>query len=128
MEVEHVAGVGLTSGGALEQQRQGPVGHGVLAQVIVDDEHVPSLFHKILSHSCAGVGGNILQRSGIAGGGRDNDGVFHGPVLLQGVPHMGHRGGLLADGHVDADHILVLLVEDGVHRDGGLAGLAVADE
>ena len=36
--------------------------------------------------------------------------------------------GLLADGHVDADDVLPLLVQDGIHRDGGLAGLAVADD
>jgi hypothetical protein len=35
---------------------------------------------------------------------------------------------LLADGHVDAVHPLALLVDDRVERDGGLAGLAVADD
>ena len=40
----------------------------------------------------------------------------------------GHRGGLLADGHVDADDVLALLVDDGVEGDGGLAGAAVADD
>ena len=37
-------------------------------------------------------------------------------------------GGLLADGHIDADHVLALLVQDGVHSQGGLAGLTVADD
>ena len=35
---------------------------------------------------------------------------------------------LLADGDVDAEDVLALLVDDGVERDGGLAGLAVADD
>ena len=34
---------------------------------------------------------------------------------------------LLADGHVDANHVFALLVDDRIERDGGLAGLAVAD-
>lgn len=33
-----------------------------------------------------------------------------------------------ADGHIDADDVLSLLVQDGVHRDGGLAGLAVPND
>jgi hypothetical protein len=35
---------------------------------------------------------------------------------------------LLAHGHVDADDVLALLVDDRVDRNGGLAGLAVADD
>ena len=34
----------------------------------------------------------------------------------------------LADGAVDADQVVLRRVDDGVERDGGLAGLAVADE
>ena len=37
-------------------------------------------------------------------------------------------GGPLADRAIDADHVLVALVQDGVDRDGGLAGLAVAQD
>ena len=35
---------------------------------------------------------------------------------------------LLPDGHVDADEVFALLVDDRVQRHGGLAGLAVADD
>ncbi len=35
---------------------------------------------------------------------------------------------LLADGHVDADHVLAALVDDGIDGNGRLAGLAVADD
>ena len=35
---------------------------------------------------------------------------------------------LLADGDVEAENALALLVDDRVDRDGGLAGLAVADD
>ena len=128
MEVEHVAGVGLPSGRALEQQGQGTVGHRVLAQIVIDDEHVLPLAHEILAHGRAGVGGDVLEWGGLAGGGGHDDGVVHGPVLLQCVLNAGHGGRLLADGHVDADDVLPLLVQDGVHRDGGLAGLAVPND
>ena len=36
MEIEHVAGIGFTAGGAAQQQGQGPVGHRVLGQIIID--------------------------------------------------------------------------------------------
>ena len=49
-------------------------------------------------------------------------------MLPQQLGDLRHGAGLLADGHVDADHILPLLVQDGVDGDSGLAGLAVADD
>ena len=49
-------------------------------------------------------------------------------MLLQPRDQAGHRGGLLADGHVDADDVLALLVDDGVQGDGRLAGAPVADD
>jgi len=54
--------------------------------------------------------------------------VLHGAEALQGGPHLGDRRRPLPDGHVDADQVLALLVDDGVQRDGGLPGLAVADD
>ena len=50
------------------------------------------------------------------------------PCSSRASDHLGHGGRLLADGHVDADDVLALLVDDGVDGDGGLAGLAVADD
>src|SRR5574337_1269679 len=43
-------------------------------------------------------------------------------------PGARHRVAALADGAVDAQHAAVSLVQDGVDRDRGLAGLAVADD
>ena len=128
MEIEHVSGVCLTSGGTLEQQGEGTVCHRVLGEIIIDNQHIFSLAHEVLAHGRAGIGGDILHRCGLAGGGGDDDGVVHGAMLFQRVLNPGHSGCLLADGHIDADHILSLLVEDRVHRNGGLAGLAVADD
>ena len=59
---------------------------------------------------------------------RHHDGVIHGAVVFERLHHLRDRRALLADGDIDADHVAALLVDDGVESDGGLAGLAVADD
>ncbi len=49
-------------------------------------------------------------------------------MLFQGAGELGHSGLLLADGDIDANHVLSFLVQDGVQGDGGLSGLAVPDD
>ena len=128
VEVEHVAGVGLASRRPAQQQRELPVGDRLLGEVVVDDEGVHPVVAEVLAHGAAGVGGEELERRRVRGVGGHDDGVVHRPVLLQLLDHLGHGGLLLADGHVDAEDVGVLLVDDGVDGDGGLAGLAVADD
>jgi hypothetical protein len=65
--------------------------------------------------------------------GVDDDGVVHRAVLLERLDDARDGRFLLADGDVDAHHRVLgapvlLLVDDRVERDGGLAGLAVADD
>ena len=48
--------------------------------------------------------------------------------ILELLHHGGHGRALLADGDVDADDPGALLIDDGVDRDGGLAGASVADD
>ena len=57
-----------------------------------------------------------------------DDGVLERAEVLEDLDGLGDRGVLLADRDVDALHALALLVQDRVDRDGGLAGLAVADD
>ena len=140
MQVEHVARVGLASRRAAQGQRHLAVGHGLLGQVIVDDEHgaalvlgarglaVLAVVDEVLAHGGAGHRRDVLQRGGVGGGGGHDDGVLHGAMALERLHHAGHRGGLLADGDVDADHVLIFLVDDGVDGDSRLASLAVADD
>ena len=61
-------------------------------------------------------------------GGGDDDGVFHGAVLFELAHHVGDGGSFLADGHINAEEVLALLVDDVINSDGGLAGLAVAND
>jgi hypothetical protein len=90
----------------------------------------------VLGDRRAGVGGEPLE-TGRVGRGRGHDGrVLQRPGLVEGLAHTGDRGALLADRHVDAAHLLLLvaafpvllLVDDRVDAHRGLAGLAVADE
>ena len=59
---------------------------------------------------------------------RHHDGVPHRAVLLELAHHARDRGRLLADGDVDAVEAAVAIVDDGVDRHRGLAGLPVADD
>ena len=85
-------------------------------------------FHNLLAHRAAGVRGKVLEGGRILGAGADDDGVGHGAVLLEDRHGLGDGRELLADGDVDADEALALLVDDRVDGDGRLAGLAVADD
>src|SRR5207253_2899146 len=64
------------------------------------------------------------------------DGVVQRAALLERLDDLGHGRALLADGDVNAVElggliargVDLLLVQNGVDGDGGLAGLAVADD
>ena len=100
----------------------------MLTQVIIDNEHVLALIHEILAHGAAGIGGDVLHGRLLRSRGGDHNGVLHGPAQLKIMDNLGHRRALLTNGHIDTDHILPLLVQDGVGCNGGFSGLAVADD
>ena len=50
------------------------------------------------------------------------------PNFFERLHNLRNRRTLLANRAVDADEVVLRRVDDGVERDGGLAGLAVADE
>ena len=141
VKIEHVARIGFATGGALEEQGNLTVGYSLFRKVIEDDEGVLALVHEPFADRATGVGGEVLIDGGIGGRGADDDGVFHGPGVFEGLDDAGDVGLLLADGDVDAverlvagelalfgGFILLGLGNDSVHRDGGLAGGAVADD
>ena len=140
MQVEHVARVGLASRRTTQGQRHLAVGHSLLGQVIVDDEHgttailsggglaVLAVVHEELADSGTGHRRDVLHRGGIGSGRRNDDGVVERTVLSEGLADVGNRGGLLADGDINADHALAALVENSVDGDGGLTGLTVTDD
>ena len=128
VDVEDVAGVGLAPRRAAQQERELAVGPGVAGQIIVDHQHVAALLHEVLAHGGGGVGGDELEPRRVLAGGADQDAVLEGAVALEALHRPGYRGAPLADGAVDAEHVLVALVDDRVQGHRGLAGLAVADD
>jgi hypothetical protein len=62
------------------------------------------------THGGGSEGSNVLQGSGLGGGGGNDDGVLHGVVLLKGLDELGDGGPLLTDGDVDAVELLLLVV------------------
>src|SRR5690606_31188110 len=101
---------------------------GLLGEVVVHDEGVLAVLHPVLAHRAPAVGRQVLERRRVGGRCGDDDGAVHRPVLAQRLDGLGDGRALLADRHVDALHALTLLVQDRVDGDGGLAGLAVADD
>lgn len=125
--------ISLTSS---QKQRHLSVGNGLLRQVIENDQGVLAVVTEVFTHGGTRERSQVLQRSGVRGGGGDDDRVLHGVVLFQGLDQLGDGGSLLTDGDVDTVQLLglvgtvveSLLVQDGVEGDGGLTGLSVTDD
>ena len=128
MQVEDVARVGLAARWATQQQRHLPVGVGVLGQVVVDAQGGVAAVEEELAHRAPGVGGQELDWGRLVGGRGHDDRVVERSVVVQGLGELDDRRHPLADRHVDADQVFVLVVDDRVEGDRGLAGLAIADD
>ena len=107
VQVEDVAGVGLAARRTAQQQRDGAVGLGLLGQVVEHDQDVLALVHPVLADGRAGVGGDVLEAGRLRGGGGDDGRVLHRAGLLEGGADGRDRRALLADGDVDAAHLLL---------------------
>lgn len=98
-------------------------------------KHVRCILEKDNTCTYTGEGSQELQRSGLRGGGGNDDGVLHGVVLLEGLDKLGDGGSLLTNGDIDTVELLglvvgvvpPLLVEDGIQSDGSLSGLTVTN-
>ena len=97
-------------------------------KIVVDTKRVALVVEKVLAHRTAGIGREILKRSGVGSRSVHDDRVLHRAVLFEGLHDLGYRGKLLANGDIDADDVRAFLIDDGVHRDGGLTRLTVADD
>src|SRR5208282_3439137 len=136
VEVEYVAGIGFAARRAAQQKRHLAVGDRLLGEVIVNDDRVHAVVAEELANRAPGKRGEELHWRRVRRGGCDDDGIFERAVLLQHLDELRNRRTLLSDGDVDALKLLVFvitlvqrfLIEDGVERDCGLAGLAVADD
>src|SRR5258705_972254 len=136
MQIEHVAGIGFATRRAAQQERHLTIGDCLLRQIVIDDDRVHAVVAEIFAHGAAGERCDVLHRRRIGCGRRNDDRIFERALLFQHLDELGNRGALLADRDVNAIQLDLLvaggverlLVEDGVERDRGLAGLAVADD
>merc|ERR1719341_1587092 len=136
VEVEHISGVGLTTGGTPQQKGHLSVGHGLLGQVVEDDDSVHAVVSEVLSHGHSGVGSEVLQGSGVRGSGRHHNRVLHSISVSKPLDNLGDSGSLLTNSHIDAEQLLLgisgfiepLLVDDGIDGDSGFASLSVSND
>ena len=98
-----------------------------MGEVVVDDQHISARFHERLRDAGRGVRSDVSETRRVVALGHDDDGVIHRALFPQGGHGLRDGGRALTDGAINAQHILVALVEDGVDRNGGLARLAVAE-
>ena len=136
VQIEHVARIGFAARRAAQQQRHLAIGDGLLGEIVIDDQRVHAIVAEPFAHGAAGERRQELQRRGLGRGGGDDDGVFQRAGIGERLDDLRHGRTLLADGDIDAIELGLLvgagvdglLVDDGVDGDGGLAGLAVADD
>ena len=133
MQVEDIPRIGLTSRRTAEYQRDLAVGHGLLREVIVHHQGMPSGIPEILADSGSGKRGEILYRSGIRSSGGHHYRIVHGSVSVQRLHEIGYRRGLLTHSHIDTVHrisglVIGPLVDNRIDCYRGLAGLTVSDD
>ena len=128
VNVEDVAGKGFAAGRAAQQQGELPIGTRVVREIVVNDEHVAARFHEVLRDAGRGVRCDVGQSRRVVAFGHDDDGVIHRALFAQLGDDLGDGGRALADGAIDAQHILIALIQNGVDGDGGLAGLPIAED
>src|ERR1035437_4847756 len=125
VDVEDVAGKGFASGWPAEQEGKLPIGAGMLREIVIDDQHIPTRFHEVLGNARRGVRSDVGEPWRLVALGHDHHGVIHHALLPQDSHGLRHGGSSLANGTIHAHHILAPLVEDGVERNRGFACLSV---
>ncbi len=97
-------------------------------EIIVDTQDVLAAVAEEFSHRATGIRGNVLHRRWTRSGRIDDDRVGIRAVVFESFLNLGHGGFLLTDGDIYANQVFALRVDDCVDSNGGLAGLAVADD
>ncbi len=134
MKIENVARIRLAARRAAEEQRQRAVGLGVLGEVVVHRQGVHPVVPEVFADRGARERREVLHRVRVRGRGHDDHGVVEGAILAERIDDAGHVRHLLAHRDIDAVDrtaarlVSPALVDDRIDADGGLSGLAVADD
>ncbi len=101
----------------------------MFGKVIINHQDIPVLLiHEIFAHSATGIRGYVQQWSRFTGIGYYHRSILHGTRFLQLLNNTRHCGSLLPYGHVDAEHIFFLLVDNCVHGNSRFSSLTVTDD
>src|SRR5271166_4547954 len=100
----------------------------MLGQIVDDDQRVLAPVPEIFGDREASEWRDPLQPGGGRCRGDDKDAALGGAVLLHRFADPPHRGRPLADRHIDADYVRVLLIDDRIDTDCRFAGGPVADD
>ena len=99
----------------------------MMGKIVVDDQDIAPLFHEVFCNAGCRIRRDIDEAGRIIVFYDNHNGIIHCSLLIEISHYFGYSGCALANRTVDAHHILSVLVEDGVDRDGGLARLAIAE-
>src|SRR5258708_743297 len=87
-----------------------------------------TIVHKVFTHGTSSKRRDIRKGSWIRSTRQHDDGVLERIVLLEFTDDTSNFGFLLTDRDINTNYVLAFLVDDGVDRNGGLTGLAIAND
>ena len=102
VEVEHVARVGFSTRWAFQHEGHLTVGHGVLGQIVIDNQCVHAVVHEPLANCGARKRSQVLTGRRIRRGRRDDDAVRQCASFFENAHNSSDGRLFLADRHVNA--------------------------
>jgi len=110
MEIEDISWIGLSAWWSSKKKRHLSVSDGLLGKIVIDDESVLGTVSEVFSNSASGIWSEELKWGGIGSSGGNNDGVFHGTEVSEGLNDVGDSRSLLTNSDVDAVKLLGFIV------------------
>ena len=128
MQIKHIARESFAPRRTTQQEGNLAISHGLLGQIVINNQRVLSAITEILTHGAARISGHILHGSGLGSRRCHNNGVFHGASLFKRTHHILDAGRFLSNRHIYAGHVLTFLVDDGVNSNSRFASLPVTND
>ena len=91
MQIENIARVRFSARRTFQKQAHGAVSDGVLAEIVIYDEHVIAIVHEFLGNSTARIRRDVLKRRASRSRRADYYGIIHRAVLGQRIDDGRHR-------------------------------------